>query len=618
MTSLNTVTPAAPVDFTPAGLQRLDILNRRRLMVAGLNITTYLALVYAVTWVLGQSGWSLIDGLMLVAFLLAAPWSVLGFWNAMIGLWLVHGRRDGLRSAAPFAVAAADDRPLASRVAVLLTLRNENTARAIARLRTIKRSLDATDDRLLFDYFVLSDTNDAGVAAAEAIAIAEWRQQEYHDAARLFYRRRSDNTGFKAGNLFDFCARWGSNYTFMLPLDADSLMSGEAILRLVRIGEAYPKIGILQSLVVGLPSDSAFARIFQFGMRHGMRTYTMGNAWWAGDCGPFWGHNALVRIAPFAEHCALPTLPGQPPFGGAILSHDQVEAVLMRRAGYEVRVLPEEGGSYEDNPPNLLEFSRRELRWCQGNLQYARLLGTPGLQWMSRFQLVWAIMMFIGVPGWTLMLALAAIKPIDGHDLSGFPRGATIGLYLVFLLLYLAPKLTGFVDIVLTEGQLARYGGGARFGLSVLCELSFSFLLGAVTTLQISMFIVRLLLGRSVAWSGQARDASALSWQTAASGLWPDHVFAVGLAIAMAQLTPALIVWTLPLTLGYVLATPFAVVTASPAFGRLLRRWKICTTPEELCMPREVKAICRAETKSVLLGNDAGGEQSADFPRRAG
>jgi membrane glycosyltransferase len=596
MTSLNTIAATAPSDLTPAGLQRLEVLNRRRFVVASLNIATYLTLVYAVTRVLGQGGWSLIDGLMLTAFLLAAPWSVLGFWNALIGLWLVHGSRDGLHSAAPFALAAANDRPLASRVAVLLTLRNENAARAIARLRTIKRSLDATNDRFLFDYFVLSDTSDAVVAEAEAIAIAEWRQQEQHDVARLFYRRRSDNKGFKAGNLFDFCARWGSNYTFMLPLDADSLMSGEAILRLVRIAEAYPKIGILQSLVVGLPSDSAFARIFQFGMRHGMRIYTMGNAWWAGDCGPFWGHNALVRIAPFAQHCALPTLPGQPPFGGAILSHDQVEAVLMRRAGYEVRVLPEEGGSYEDNPPNLLEFGRRELRWCQGNLQYARLLNTPGLQLMSRFQLVWAIMMFMGVPGWTSLLVLAAIKPLDGHDLSGFPKQWAIGLYVVFLLLYFAPKLAGFADVVLTEGQLARYGGGMRFGLSVLCELTFSFLLGAVTTLQISFFIVKLLLGRSVVWSGQVRDASSLCWQAAVSALWPHYVFATGLAIAMVQLTPALIVWALPLTVGYVLAAPFAVLTASPAFGRLLGRWKICTSPEELYMPREVKALYRAET----------------------
>ena len=164
----------------------------------------------------------------------------------------------------------------------------------------------------------------------------------------------------------------------MLPLDADSLMAGEAVLRLVRIMQAHPRLGILQSLVVGAPAASAFARIFQFGMRHGMRAYTMGSAWWIGDCGPFWGHNAVVRIAPFREHCGLPILPGGPPLGGHVLSHDQVEAALMRRAGYEVRVLPEERGSWEENPPTIFEFSARDLRWCQGNMQYWRLLGTAG------------------------------------------------------------------------------------------------------------------------------------------------------------------------------------------------------------------------------------------------
>ena len=164
----------------------------------------------------------------------------------------------------------------------------------------------------------------------------------------------------------------------MLPLDADSLMSGEQVVRLARMMQAHPKIGILQSLVVGMPSKSAFARIFQFGMRHGMRSYTMGQAWWVGDCGPFWGHNAVVRIKPFHEQCDLPILPGAPPLGGHVLCHDQVEATLMRRAGYEVRVLPEERGSWEENPPTMLEFARRDVRWCQGNMQYLKLLDLPG------------------------------------------------------------------------------------------------------------------------------------------------------------------------------------------------------------------------------------------------
>ena len=432
---------------------------------------------------------------------------------------------------------------------------------------------------------MLSDTDNAGVAQAEEMAFADWRAQVGDEADRLFYRQRTHNEGFKAGNLRDFCLRWGDGYEFMIPHVADRVMSGETILRLVRIGQANPRLGILQSLVVGAPSEAAFARIFQFGMRHGMRPYTMGSAWWGADCGPFWGHNALVRIQPFLTQCDLPVLPGGPPLGGPILSHDQVEAVLMRRAGYEVRVLPEECGSYEDNPPTLLEFTRRDLRWCQGNLQYLGLLRMKGLLPMSRFQLVWAIMMFIGVPAWTAIILLAALKPFDGEDLSRFPAASAAGLYVVFLLMYLAPKLAGFLDIALTPGGMARYGGALRFSLGCLTELLFSFLLGASTTLRTSLFMIGLLFGRSVIWGGQARDAHALSLRTAFAGLWPQTLFGLvlwGLALHNA---PALFVWSLPLTLGYVLAIPFAMLTASPTLGRILSRWGLCALPEEYDQP---------------------------------
>jgi membrane glycosyltransferase len=391
----------------------------------------------------------------------------------------------------------------------------------------------------------------------------------------------------------------------MLPLDADSLMSAETILRLVAIGQAYPKLGILQSLVVGAPAQSAFARIFQFGMRHGMRPYTMGSAWWAGDCGPFWGHNALVRIAPFHAHCELPILPGRPPLGGRILSHDQVEAALMRRAGYEVRVLPEECGSYEDNPPTLLEFTRRDLRWCQGNMQYWRLVGMKGLLPMSRFQLVWAIMMFVGLPAWTAIIALAALKPFDGKPPAAFPAASAELFYLTFLLAYLAPKLAGFADIALTKGGLARYGGGWRFAAGALSEILFSFLLGAATTLRTGLFMLGLPFGRSAMWSGQARDAHALSIATAARGLWPQMLFGVFVLATACFGAPILVAWSLPLTLGYILAVPFAVMTASPEVGAVLARIRLCAVPEEIDRPEVIAMLDREIGKANRLAAPA-------------
>ncbi len=395
-------------ETTPTGTQRLSVLARRRLTFAILVIVTIAFMAAWLAEILSADGLSILDALLLVMFLANAPWIVIGFWNALIGFAVLHFTRDPLQTVIPLANRARDDDPIFERTAIFMTVRNENPARAYARMIAIKASLDATGFGDRFDYFILSDSSRAKVIATEEKAIAAWKK-EARNPDQLFYRHRKENTGFKAGNVRDFCERWGKNYEFMVPLDADSLMTGAAILRLARIMQANPRLGILQSLVVGMPSSSFFARIFQFGMRHSMRSYTAGSSWWHADCGPFWGHNAIVRIKPFTDHCKLPDLPGKPPFGGQILSHDQVEAVLMRRAGYEVRVLPEEGGSYEENPPTLLDFIQRDVRWCQGNMQYIKLLDLPGLFPTSWAQIALAIQMFIGSAGLVLFVALAAL-----------------------------------------------------------------------------------------------------------------------------------------------------------------------------------------------------------------
>jgi len=575
---------------TPAGLQSIDTLTRRRQIVFALNVVTYLGMLAVAARILGSGGWTVVDAILFLCFAAGTPWTVLGFWNALIGLWLLHFRKDALAQVAPFAHAGDEPTPLRITTAIFMTLRNEDPERAILRLRAVKASVDATGEGRAFSYFVLSDTNDATVAAAEQRLIDAWKAAD-PDRDRIVYRRRTNNTGFKAGNVRDFCARWGSAYTLMLPLDADSLMSGDQIVRLVRMMQAYPKIGILQSLVVGMPSVSAFARIFQFGMRHGMRSYTMGQAWWVGECGPFWGHNALVRIKPFHEQCDLPMLPGSPPLGGHVLSHDQVEATLMRRAGYEVRVLPVERGSWEENPPTMLEFARRDVRWCQGNMQYLKLLNLPGLYPMSRFQLVWAILMFIGIPAWTLMIALLPVAAWEARDATDFPAGLAIGLYITFFTMYLMPKIAGLLDAMLTPGGVARYGGWLRFLPSAAIELVFSFLQGAVSTIRTSIFMVGLLFGKSVVWGGQSRDAQGLSWATAAESLWPQTLFGIIVCGALLAIAPAVFWWSLPLTAGYLLAIPFAVLTAEPGLGRLLQRLGLCGIPEDFAAPVEVKAV---------------------------
>jgi membrane glycosyltransferase len=577
---------------TPTGLQANAELAGRRRFVLVLNVVTWLAMMWVAARILGTGGWTVTDIILLICFAAGTPWTVLGFWNALIGLWLLHFHKDPMAEVAPYAAAGDNPEPLRIKTAILMTLRNEDPARAILRLRTVKAGLDATGDGHTFSYFVLSDTNDPAVATAEDQAIAAWRAEDA-DRDRIVYRRRTDNTGFKAGNVRDFCERWGKDYELMLPLDADSLMSGTSIIRLVRMMQAHPKIGILQSLVVGMPSSSAFARIFQFGMRHGMRSYTMGQAWWVGDCGPFWGHNAVVRIKPFFEQCELPILPGKPPLGGHVLSHDQVEATFMRRAGYEVRVLPVENDSWEENPPTMLDFAKRDVRWCQGNMQYIKLLDTPGLYPMSRFQLVWAILMFVGIPAWTLMIALLPVAAWEARSIRHFPTGLAIGLYIVFFTMYLMPKIAGLIDVVLTKGGVARYGGPVRFLAGAAIELVFSFLQGAVSTIRTSIFMIGLAFGKSVVWGGQSRDAYGISWRTAIENLWPQTLFGVVVCGLLLLASPPVFWWSLPLTAGYLLAVPFAVITASPSLGRWFKKVGLCGIPEDFSEPAEIKAVLR-------------------------
>jgi membrane glycosyltransferase len=574
---------------TPTGTQSAAALTRRRVLVAVMNLALFAALAAWAATILGAGGWSAIDALLFLSFLAILPWTVLGVVNAGIGLWVLHGAADPVGEVAPFARSIEADAPIVSTTAIFMTLRNEDPSRAIGRLKLVEADLVAAGAGDRFAWFVLSDTDRDAVAAREEEAVAGWRA-EIGERSRIVYRRRADNTGFKAGNVFEFLDRWGDEYDLMLPLDADSLMDAATILRQVRILDAHPRIGILQTLVVGLPSAAAFARVFQFGMRQGMRAYINGQAWWTGDCGQFWGHNALVRIAPFRAHCRVPVLPGEPPFGGHILSHDQIEAALMRRAGWEVRIVPEECGSWEENPPTLVDYMRRNVRWCQGNLQYLRLLGTPGLLPVSRFQLIWAILMFVSIPGGTLMLPLAALKPFDGEALAELPLGSALALYLVFLVLGQVPKLCGLADILLTRGGAARYGGRRRLLLSGLLEVIHSWFLGASDSFRITLFVVALAFGRSVGWGGQARDAHGLSWRAAVAELWPQTLFGVTVVAIMAATSPIFAVWSAPLTAGYLLAVPFCVVTARPGVGARLRARRLFAVPEELATPAIVAA----------------------------
>lgn len=580
----------------PAGLQPTGEITKRRLIVLVLNLTSYIAFSLTLGVYLGQTGWGWLETAIMLCFMLFLPWTVLGFWNALIGLYLLHGTRNGLEQAAPYLGEALSDKPLRLKTAIVMTLRNEDPARAFARLHVICESLEATGEAGQFAFFVLSDSDNSDIVAREQALFTAWKGIVTRPDA-LNYRRRLQNTGYKAGNIIDFCTRWGHEYAYMLTLDADSVMDGATIVGMVRILQAYPKLGILQSLVVGAPARSPFARFFQFGMRAGMRAYTMGQAWWTADCGPYWGHNAMVRIAAFSEHCHLPELSGKPPFGGMILSHDQVEATFMRRAGFEVRVMPVETGSYEDNPPHVLEFLRRDARWCQGNLQYVKLLTTEGLLPVSRFQLIWAILMFAGLPAFVLIQPLIVAKAIQWQNETDLVLWPLVLLYVGFVLASLMPKLVGYLDVYLDREKAQSYGGVGLFTIGAVSELAFSFLLGAMTVFSTSLFMVGLLLRQGMKWTAQARDAGRISVWDAVFRFAPHTLFGVVLYVYAWAASPLLVVLSLPLTLGFVLSIPFAVLTSSPEWGSRLKAKGLAAVPEDVSLPAILQALS-------LLGPD--------------
>ena len=583
--------------MTPTGTQSAASLLTRRAVFATLVLVTIAALGWAFWTVLSVDGWTIPEFVMLACFLVSSPWIVIGFWNAVIGFSILRFSDDPMEVVAPCVNRAGAHDPIDARVAIAMCVRHEDPARVVRRLDAILRSLDATGWGDRFDVFVLSDSQKPDLVVEEEAAFAAWRAG-LASPERVVYRRRLTNEGFKAGNIRDFVLNEGRGHDVMITLDADSVMSGEAILRLVRVMQANPKLGILQSLVVGLPARTIFARAFQFGMRASMRSYSMGAAWWAGDNGPYWGHNAAIRVAAFREHCELPTVPGGPPLGGAVLSHDLYEAVLMRKGGYEVRVLPEEGGSWEDNPAALPEFLRRNLRWCQGNMQYLRLIGSRGLPFLGRVNLMIAILMYAGAPAWIVFMAAGAAQAWDPPAVIGgggddpFPWGLSSALAVAMMFVLFAPKIMGYLDVVLSPAESRRYGGAPVFAAGATAEVAFGMLFAPIVSFSVTAFLFRLfVLRKPLGWEAQDRDGRRVRWTEAFRLLWPATLFGAALSVSLWLTAPEVLPWAAPVLIAYLFAAPFTVLTSIDAPDADAPRLRLVAIPEEMEAPAEVRAV---------------------------
>ncbi|MGE0222483.1 MAG: glucans biosynthesis glucosyltransferase MdoH [Acetobacteraceae bacterium] len=542
----------------------------RRLLVLAIVLLTVLSLAAALHAALAPGGWTAAKLLMMASFLGVIPWAGFCLANGLIGFVLILTRGRRIVPLPPLDPGALP------RTAIGVTVRNEDINAVLPPLRRLLAALDGLGVGDRFALFVLSDTGDPGLAATEEEAVAVFRAAD-RDPSRVRYRRRARNDGFKAGNIMDFLRHHAAGFELMLVLDADSRMSAVAVLRLVREIHAHPHLAIVQHLTVGLPAVSAFPRLFQYGMRAGMRTWATALAWWQGDESCYWGHNAVLRIAPFRAHCLLPRLPG----GRHILSHDQFEAAMLAGAGWGVRLIPEEDGSAEANPPAFPEFLRRELRWLAGNFEYRHLLGMPGLRPMGRWQLIQAILLFASAPFYVVFL-LAAAWAAATDTISPFLAGPVLTVMLGWACALYAPKLLGYLEILLSPRKRARYGGAARVLAGAATEVVFALLIDAVVTLSKTFATIRLALGVQDQWLPQNRCDRGVPWSEAVRLFWPHTLLGavVFAAFGSAGWTTAL--WAAPLAGGLLLAVPICVLTAWPTLGRWMRRHAVAGIPEEV------------------------------------
>jgi membrane glycosyltransferase len=580
----------SPLEAINADAAGNDIFGRR-LLFAVLFATTFAGSLVLAALALSPGGFSIIDITLLALFALTLPWMVAGFWKAVIGFLIMRFSADVVTAVLPVAARIRGDEPVTASTAILLCIRNEMPERVMRNLEPMLAGLDAGGCGERFHLYVLSDTSDAKIASSEEMCFADLASRWCHQIP-ITYRRRAVNTAYKAGNIGEFCARWGSKHDFAVTLDADSFMSADAILRMVRIMQADPKLGILQGLIGGLPSTSAFARVFQFGMRLGMRSYTLGSAWWQGDCGPYWGHNAVLRLEPFMAHCALPVLSRDGTEDRHILSHDQIEAVLMRAAGFEVRVLPQDDLGWEENPPTLLEFIRRDLRWCEGNMQYWRFLWLPGLKPVSRYQLALAILMFISSPAWIGLLVLGTLDVAFSDRTGSFMRAdAGMALFVWVLVMWFSPKIATAIDVLLSPELRRAFGGTGLFVINFAVETVFSIVLCPILWFGHTIFLTGLMFGREIGWLAQTREDHAVPFTLALHNLWPHTLLGCGALGLLAMLQPSAIPYAMFLAAGPAFAIPFAMMSAWPLLGGLAARVGIGRIPEETTRPAVLMAL---------------------------
>ncbi|WP_084143907.1 glucans biosynthesis glucosyltransferase MdoH [Methylocapsa acidiphila] len=618
--------PEAPLAMPPQSLNRCSPAERRqgtarrreigawvaRLFVFGgaFALTAYGA--HEMYEVVAVGGVTPLEWALVFLFVANFSWIALAFTSAIAGfVWSLFF------APKPPALPSA----LRERTAIVMPIYNEAPARVFAALQAMIEEVQATGLGAAFEWFFLSDSTDPEIFIAEERAYLAMRERLGQDC-RLYYRHRPKNVGRKSGNIQDFITRWGGRYAHMVVLDADSTMTGHAIVTLAATMEADPDAGIIQTLPLIVNRNTLFARIQQFAARIYGPVIGAGVASWMGRAGNYWGHNAIIRTRAFAAHCGLPSLRGRPPFGGHILSHDFVEAAFMLRAGYDVYMLPALGGSFEESPPSLIDLSARDRRWCQGNLQHLRVLSAKGFHLASRQHFATGIMAYVASPLWMLQLFVGIALVLQASyirpeyftsEFTLFPTwprfdaARSLSLFALTMTILLLPKIFGLA-LALIQTKTRRGGGGAfRLIVSTLFEIVMSALLAPIMMLIQSGHVMHFVFGFDTGWDPQRRDDGSIPF----GAIVRRHRAHVALGflslIAGLSISPSLVAWMSPTILGLILAIFLSWATGLLAVGLAFRRLGLLMTPEERNEPPVVaraNVLARELAETEALKSD--------------
>jgi len=590
------------------------LMALRRFYILGGTAAMTLAATVMMWKVLAMNGISVLEACLLVLFVALFAWIALSFSGAVAGFLTAvfdRGYKLGIDPDQPLPVVH-------TRTALLMPTYNEDPRRLLAGLQAIYESVADTGQLAQFDFFVLSDTRREDIGRAEEQAFAALCDAVGgHD--RLFYRRRGDNSGRKAGNIADWVRRFGGGYPQMLILDADSLMTGDTIVRLVAGMEHNPDVGLIQTLPAVIGGRTLFARMQQFGGRVYGPVIGRGVAWWHGAESNYWGHNAIIRTQAFAENAGLPALPGREPFGGHVLSHDFVEAALMRRGGWATHMVPYLKGSYEEGPPTLTDMLVRDRRWCQGNLQHAKVVGSKGLHWVSRMHMMIGIGHYFTAPMWGMLMLVGIAIPLfqGGIDFNEVlhlspslywrhqDEEKVIRMFAITMVVLLTPKVLGYVAMLLDRVERRGCGGGIRALLSMLLETLLAALMAPVVMYVQSRGVAEVLAGKDSGWDAQQRDDGGISWPALIRGYGGLSVFGLFMGVLAYAVSPSLAAWMAPVVVGMVLAIPVVALTSSRSAGTLMHRLRLMEIPEETAPPKvlvRAAELRRAAAEHTALG----------------